>query len=67
MNILCRKVGEYMGVEIQEGSNTIDLGLLNEKERIDLAFLFIQQAESLSRGLVSEEVENLFDKLVDSF
>lgn len=67
MNIECRKVGKYASVEIQEGSNTIDLGLLNEKERIDLAFLFIQQAESLSRGLVSEKVERLFDKLVDSF
>ena len=56
-----------MGVEIQEGSNTIDLGLLDKEDSLDLACKLLLAARDLSQGYIKWELEELFDKLIENF
>ena len=51
MEILIRRVSQYMDVIVKDGAGTFNLGLHNNKERKELAQVFLNAASKLLEGL----------------
>lgn len=49
--VTARSVSDYYRAEITDGSTTMDVGLLDDAERADLAKQFREAADELMEGL----------------
>lgn len=54
LTVKIKRIGPYLDVQLESFSSTIELGVLDDKERRALADIFIEASDELLEGLVGE-------------